>query len=83
MTHIRSVAVLAFCAALSIAPGAFAQQSPPPAAPAAAPAPAPAMKMDKKAISKQCSDQADAQSLHGKARKTFRSKCKMMGGKAA
>jgi hypothetical protein len=32
--------------------------------------------MDKQAISKACSDQANAKGLHGKARKKFRSKCK-------
>lgn len=47
------------------------------------PAPAPAkMSMDKKAISKSCSDQANAKGLHGKARKKFRSECKHAGGKA-
>jgi hypothetical protein len=35
----------------------------------------------KQAISKACSKQADAQGLHGKARKTFRAKCKRHGGK--
>ena len=37
---------------------------------------------DKKAISKSCSDQADAKGLHGKERKKFRSECKHHGGKA-
>jgi hypothetical protein len=52
-----------------------------------APAPIPhgsASKMsadDKKAISKSCSDQANAKGLHGKARKKFRSECKQAGGK--
>jgi hypothetical protein len=36
---------------------------------------------DKKAISKACSDQADAKGLHGKERKKFRSDCKQHGGK--
>jgi hypothetical protein len=36
---------------------------------------------DKKAISKVCSDQADAKGLHGDARKKFRSACKKNGGK--
>ena len=40
-------------------------------------------KMDKKAISKECSIQADQQKLKGKPRKAFRNKCKRMGGKAA
>jgi len=37
---------------------------------------------DKAAISKACSDQANAKGLHGKARKKFRSQCKRAGGKA-
>jgi septal ring-binding cell division protein DamX len=37
---------------------------------------------DKKAISKSCSDQANAKGLHGKERKHFRSECKRHGGKA-
>jgi psiF repeat len=36
---------------------------------------------DKKAISKACSDQANAKGLHGKDRKKFRSACKRNGGK--
>jgi hypothetical protein len=36
---------------------------------------------DKKAISKSCSDQANAKGLHGKERKKFRSECKHAGGK--
>jgi len=67
-----------------IASGAIAQTAAPAAktAPAPAPkmAPAPAAAKDKAAISKACSAQADAQNLHGKARKTFRSKCKEHGG---
>jgi hypothetical protein len=39
-------------------------------------------KPDKEAISKGCSEQANAQGLHGKARKKFRSKCKRTHGKA-
>ena len=63
----------------------FAQQTapaPPPAAPAAPPAAATAAKAPaasdeaKKAKAKECSAQADAKNLHGKARKEFRSKCK-------
>ncbi len=37
---------------------------------------------EKKAISKSCSDQANAKGLHGKERKHFRSECKHHGGKA-
>jgi psiF repeat len=49
------------------------------AAPAAAAAKA--SDVDKKAISKACSDQANAKGLHGKERKKFRSECKHKGGK--
>ncbi len=35
----------------------------------------------KQAVSKSCSQQAGAQGLHGKARKTFRDKCKRSGGR--
>jgi hypothetical protein len=38
-------------------------------------------RSSKQAISKECSKQADAKGLHGKARKTFRAKCKRHGGK--
>jgi len=52
------------------------------AKPAAAAPAAPAMSdADKKAVSKACTDQANAKSLHGKARKKFRSACKTRGGK--
>ena len=37
--------------------------------------------MDKKAISKACSDQANAKGLHGEERKKFRAQCKHKGGK--
>lgn len=56
--------------------------------PAAKPAPmaksAPAAKpsTEKAAISKECSDQANAKGLHGKERKKFRSTCKKNDGKA-
>jgi hypothetical protein len=83
----------AIAAALSLALGmgaAFAQTTTPapaPAAPAvqsaAPPAPAAASSGDKKAISKSCTDQANAKGLHGKARKKFRSDCKKNGGKAS
>ena len=36
---------------------------------------------DKAAISKACTDQANAKGLHGAARKKFRSECKKNGGK--
>jgi hypothetical protein len=73
-------------ALLSLALGAgtaFAQTSTPAPAPSAAPAAAAPAAMDKKAVSKSCSDQANAKGLHGKARKKFRSACKHNGGKAS
>ena len=59
---------------LAIAAGAALAET----APTTTPSPA-----DKAAISKACSDQANAQNLHGKARKTFRAACKRRGGKPA
>ena len=54
----------------------FAQQQAP-AAPSATTAKPAAMSDDaKKAKAKECSEQADAKGLHGKARKDFRAKCK-------
>jgi hypothetical protein len=38
-------------------------------------------RAEKAAISKACSEQADAKNLHGKERKKFRAKCKRSGGK--
>jgi len=80
------LAITAALLSLTIGAGAALAQNPPAAAPAApsatAPAAAPAAG-DKKAISKSCSEQADAQGLHGKARHKFRSKCKHNGGKAS
>jgi hypothetical protein len=70
---------IAFSALLALMIGmgaAFAQ--------APAPAAAPAAKMtpdEKHAISKSCSDQANAKGLHGKERKKFRSECKHNAGK--
>jgi hypothetical protein len=61
---------------LAIATGAALAQTSPTTTPATSPA-------DKAAISKACSDQANAQNLHGKARKTFRAACKRRGGKPA
>jgi hypothetical protein len=69
---------IAFSALLALMIGmgaAFAQ------APAAAPAPAKMTAEQKQAISKSCSDQANAKGLHGKARKKFRSECKHNAGK--
>jgi hypothetical protein len=65
-----SACVASFALVALLSTASFAQS------PAAAPA-----AMDKKAISKACSDQADAKKLHGKDRKTFRAACKKNGGK--
>ena len=46
-----------------------------------APAAAPMSQDQKKAISKSCTDQANAKGLHGKERKKFRSECKKAAGK--
>jgi hypothetical protein len=62
---------------------ALAQTSTPAPAPSAAPAASAPAGTDKKAISKSCSDQANAKGLHGKARKKFRSACKHNGGQAS
>jgi hypothetical protein len=55
--------------------------APTPAPTAQSTAPAKMSPDDKKAISKSCTDQANAKGLHGKERKKFRSDCKHNGGK--
>ncbi len=72
----KSTVVAAIVFSLAIGTGAAFAQNPPPAADQAAPG-----AMDKKAISKACSDQANAKGLHGKERKKFRAQCKHKGGK--
>ena len=47
-----------------------------PSAPVPATKPMTGAKVERTARSKDCSMEADKQGLHGKARKTFRSKCK-------
>ena len=59
--------VLAAGAALALCSAAVAQQKAP--------------EKPRTAASIECSKQADAQGLHGKARKKFRSKCKRGLGK--
>jgi hypothetical protein len=80
MKLVISAALLSFVIG---AGSAWAQTSTPAPAPAAAPAASAPAATDKKAISKSCSDQANAKGLHGKARKKFRSECKHNGGKAS
>ena len=88
MKLVISAALLSFVIGAGAALGAgtaWAQTSAPAPtpAPAAAPTAAAPAATDKKAISKACSDQANAKGLHGKARKKFRSDCKKNGGKPA
>jgi len=73
MKTLRRIAAVSLISCLAASGGAFAQQTTTPA-PATPPA-------DKAAISKACSQQADARGLKGKARKHFRSECKRHGGK--
>jgi hypothetical protein len=72
--------VIAFGFAAVMLTGAAFAQSPAPAAPAPSPsAPAPAAgagKHAQSAHSLECSKEADAKGLHGKARKKFREECK-------
>jgi hypothetical protein len=67
--------VLAYAAVLSLVSvsATFAQ---------APSAPANMSADEKKAISKTCSDQANARGLHGKDRTKFRAKCIKDGGKS-
>ena len=92
MSKINAFAVFATAMLLSFAPAAaFAQAAQPTTAPAAkssapaptAPAPASTDKSStdksskpRSATSMECSKEADAKGLHGKARKEFRSECK-------
>jgi hypothetical protein len=67
----KSTVVAAIVFSLVIGTGAALAQNPPPAAEAT----------DKKAISKACSDRANAKNLHGKEREKYRAECKRKGGK--
>jgi psiF repeat len=74
------VAAVLLSLAIGIGPALAQQDQPPPAAP---PPPSAKSKMspEQKAISKACSDQANAKNLHGDERKKFRAECKRKGGK--
>ena len=80
------VAAMLLSLAIGVGPALAQQdQQPPAAAPVAAP-PAKSttkstMTPEKQAISKACSDQANAKNLHGDERKKFRAECKRKGGK--
>lgn len=72
-------ALPAFSQGTAISPAQSIANSPGTAAPAApvqATKPTTAAKVERTAKSKDCSMEADKQGLHGKARKTFRSKCR-------
>jgi len=83
----KLLSILALAGALAVSGSAFAASAPvtapaatntttaAPATTATKPA-ATAGKMDKTAISKKCSADADAKGLHGKERKKFRDTCK-------
>jgi psiF repeat len=80
LTH--SVVAIALVTFLAASGSAFGETATTPAPAATAPAAkSTAPTMDKAAISKACSQQADEKGLKGKARKHFRSKCKHNGGK--
>jgi len=78
---LAAAAALSLCASFAVAQTPAAKPAPAPAAaPAATPAPAakpakPAAK-PRTAKSLQCSKDADAKNIHGKARKKFMSECK-------
>jgi psiF repeat len=72
----KSTVVVAVAFSLAIGVGAALAQNPAPSAHQAA-----AGATTKQAISKACSNLANAKNLHGKERKKFRSKCKRKGGK--
>ena len=71
----RSMTFCATVLSLTVVTAVASAQSPSPSA--ATPV---ASSEEKQAISKACSDQANAKGLHGKARKKFRSQCKKRGG---
>jgi hypothetical protein len=72
----KSTAVVAIAFSLAIGVGAALAQNPAPTAHQAATG-----VTNKQAVSKACSDLANAKNLHGRERKKFRAKCKRKGGK--
>jgi len=76
MTRLSVVAAIVLSLAVGVATARAEDQPAPSGQPAAK-----MSKADRKAVSKSCSDQANAKGLHGKARKKFRSECKSHGGK--
>ncbi|GAB1718211.1 MAG: hypothetical protein NTAFB05_32530 [Nitrobacter sp.] len=76
----RVIAIVA--ASLLLGGTAFAQTTAPTTAPASKMAPAAKKaKKPQTAASLECSKEADAKGLHGKARKKFRSECKAKAAK--
>jgi hypothetical protein len=71
----KSLFVVAAILTAVLAGDAAAQTAPTPNTPAIS-------TTDKKAVSKACSEQADAKGLHGKQRKKFRSECRKNGAKS-
>jgi hypothetical protein len=79
MKSIVTAALLCF----ALSAGAALAQNPPQATPAPATTgqpPSPPTAADKKAIAKACSDQANAEGLHGRERRKFRAACRKNGG---
>jgi hypothetical protein len=77
----RSTIVAAIVLAFAFGTGAALAEDTPPATSDKPAATSKMMSPEKKAISKTCSDKANAKGLHGDARKKFRSACKKAGGK--
>ena len=76
----RSTVVAAILLSFAFGTGAALAQDTPPAT-SDKPAATSKMSPEKKAISKACTEKANAKGLHGDARKKFRSACKKAGGK--
>jgi psiF repeat len=75
------VAAILFAVAIGAGPALAQQDQQPPAAPPAKSTTKSTMTPEQKAVSKACSDQANAKNLHGDERKKFRAECKRKGGK--
>jgi hypothetical protein len=75
------IAAVLFAVAIGAGPVLAQQDQQPPAAPPAKSTTKSTMTPEQKAVSKACSDQANAKNLHGDERKKFRAECKRKGGK--
>jgi hypothetical protein len=76
----RSTVIAAILLSFAFGSGAVLAQDTPPTT-SDKPAATSKMSPEKKAISKACTEKANAKGLHGDARKKFRSACKKAGGK--